>query len=756
MCIDEGYAVLGVERHRVLPKLMTTDVMVEEFYKSINRSISGAYTMKISTILDKIDEKQLYVPAFQREYVWKRDDAKSLVESLIKEYPTGTMLTWETSNPPELKGPHRYDEKMGAVRILLDGQQRITTLYMLIRGDIPPYYTAPEITNDTRGLYANVESLELAYYHKSRMQNDPLWQNITHIFQQKVRSKDIVHALEDRGETVSRERDDKIDDNVLAIRNILDREFPEQTIPVKANVREAINIFYKVNASGVSLTEAELALAQISGYWPQARDLFKRKLVVMEENGFSFKLDFIVFVLLGCMYHMATDLRKLHGPENNEAIRKAWSRLDKDILDYTINIMRSRAYIDHTSEISSVYALIPIIVYLYDRGTSFISDQQIRKMIKWFYYSQVRGRYNSQLQQKLDFDLRIIAESEQVFDELLNVISEDNRLEIIPEEFIGRTVSNPLFSLMRWYMKSKNAICLTTGVGLHRNMGKSYQLENDHIFPYTILQKYGYGKDHRLRYQLAQEMTNRAVLTQKANRTKSDTAATDYLTEVKRSFPSALKLQCIPDDESLWDISRYEDFLSTRRKILATELTKFLENLTVTEDVPVPLQLEELIAGGESEVLEFKSSIRWDYKLGNTNKKLEEVVLKTVAAFANSNGGALLIGVDDSGKILGLENDYSWLLGNKDEFELHLRNIVSKSFGIAFTANKLKVSFPTIESQEICRVEIQPSDKPIIIKGTDVNGVPFEKLFIRNGNSSIELPTSQIVDFVKHKTKLYD
>jgi hypothetical protein len=377
-------------------------------------------------------------------------------------------------------------------------------------------------------------------------------------------------------------------------------------------------------------------------------------------------------------------------------------------------------------------------------------------MIKWFYYSQVRGRYNSQLQQKLDFDLRIIAESEQVFDELLNVISEDNRLEIIPEEFIGRTVSNPLFSLMRWYMKSKNAICLTTGVGLHRNMGKSYQLENDHIFPYTILQKYGYGKDHRLRYQLAQEMTNRAVLTQKANRTKSDTAATDYLTEVKRSFPSALKLQCIPDDESLWDISRYEDFLSTRRKILATELTKFLENLTVTEDVPVPLQLEELIAGGESEVLEFKSSIRWDYKLGNTNKKLEEVVLKTVAAFANSNGGALLIGVDDSGKILGLENDYSWLLGNKDEFELHLRNIVSKSFGIAFTANKLKVSFPTIESQEICRVEIQPSDKPIIIKGTDVNGVPFEKLFIRNGNSSIELPTSQIVDFVKHKTKLYD
>jgi len=88
--------------------------------------------MKISTILDKIDEKQLFVPAFQREYVWKRDDAKQLIDSLIKEYPTGTMLTWETSNPPELKGNHKYNESQGAVRLILDGQPRVTTLSMRI------------------------------------------------------------------------------------------------------------------------------------------------------------------------------------------------------------------------------------------------------------------------------------------------------------------------------------------------------------------------------------------------------------------------------------------------------------------------------------------------------------------------------------------------------------------------------------------------------------------------------------------------
>ena len=106
-------------------------------------------------------------------------------------------------------------------------------------------------------------------------------------------------------------------ENINAVTRIRDREFPEQTIPVKASIREAIDIFYKVNASGVALTEAELALAQISGYWPQARDLFKAKLAALEKEGFVFKLDWLMYVLLGCLYHLGSDMRKLHGEENN-------------------------------------------------------------------------------------------------------------------------------------------------------------------------------------------------------------------------------------------------------------------------------------------------------------------------------------------------------------------------------------------------------------------------------------------------------
>src|SRR3546814_19820019 len=90
---------------------------------------------------------------------------------------------------------------------------------------------------------------------------------------------------------------------------MLDLEFPEQTIPVKATIREAIDIFYKVNASGVSLTEAELALVKISGYCTQARDTFKAKLTELEARGFSFKLDFIVSALLAGLHNSGSTIR---------------------------------------------------------------------------------------------------------------------------------------------------------------------------------------------------------------------------------------------------------------------------------------------------------------------------------------------------------------------------------------------------------------------------------------------------------------
>lgn len=707
--------------------------------------------MKISTILDKIDEKQLFVPAFQREYVWKRDDAKQLIDSLIKEYPTGTMLTWETSNPPELKGSHKYNDSQGAVRLLLDGQQRVTTLYMLINGEIPPYYTAPEIMSDTRGLYVNVETLELSYYMKTKMENNPSWQNITQVFKGKVNPFDLQASFATAGRTLTNEELKILNDNINAITRIKDRDFPEQTIPVKATIREAIDIFYKVNASGVALTEAELALAQISGYWPQARDLFKAKLAVLEKNGFVFKLDFIVYALLGCLYHLGSDMRKLHDAENNDKVRAAWKLLDTQVLDYVVNLLRANAFVDHSDEINSPYALVPIIVYCFDKNGTHLTDAEIRKVVKWFFYSQVKARYASQLNQKLDKDLRKVAELPQPFDALLQSIAEESRLEILPVDFVGRTVQHPLFSMMRWYLKSRGAVCLATGMSLRKNMGVKYQLERDHIFPSSKLKELGYA-DSAYKYSLVQELTNRAILTQHANRTKSATHAEDYLALVKTNFPNALELQCIPEDTNLWKIDNYELFLEERRKMLANHLNTFLQNIT-TSVVPVaPVSLYDLIAEGESDELEFKSTLRWDLNDGMVNKKLEEVIMKSVSAFANSQGGTLLIGVTDDGTVLGLEHDYLSLGDvDRDKFELHLRNLLNQQFGVGFVTSKIAIKFHEIDDNEVCQVEISPAKEPVILKIKDKNGQPLEKFYARSGNSSQEISLSDLNAYIKDR-----
>jgi hypothetical protein len=483
-----------------------------------------------------------------------------------------------------------------------------------------------------------------------------------------------------------------------------------------------------------------------------AADTFKAKIEQLAKIGFVFKLDFLVYVL-GCLYHTGSDMRKLHGADNNERVREAWKRLDDQALDYAINLLRSSAFVDHTDEINSIYALVPIIVYCFDKNGQHLTDSEIRKMVKWFYYSQVRARYVSQLPQKLDRDLRRVAEAGSSFDELLSVIAEEERpLEIVPSEFEGRAIAHPLFGLTRWYLKKKGAICFSTGVSLRQTMGKKYQLENDHIFPYSRLKKAGYGKDNRVRYALAQELTNRAILTQIANRSKSNMSADDYLSSVLHAFPQALDLQCIPGDRELWRIENYEAFLAARRKMLAGELNAFLDGITATEEAAEPASIDDLIAEGESDELEFKSSIRWDYRHECPSKKLEEVILKSVAAFANGQGGTLLIGVSNDGTVLGLERDYAALGGaDRDRFELHLRNILNHCFGVSFVTNRLRLNFPAANGTEICQIDVSPAQNPVIVKLTDKNGQAIERFYVRSGNASPELPLSEMNAYIRER-----
>ena len=137
--------------------------------------------MKIESAIESINLEEIVLPEFQREYVWDLKRAKELFISLLKDYPVGGILIWKTNNPPALKNLSKVDSNNRTFQVLLDGQQRLTTLYMLISGKIPPYYNEEDVTFDPRELAFNLETREFNYWKKA-MKENPRWQLLKDCF----------------------------------------------------------------------------------------------------------------------------------------------------------------------------------------------------------------------------------------------------------------------------------------------------------------------------------------------------------------------------------------------------------------------------------------------------------------------------------------------------------------------------------------------------------------------------------------------
>lgn len=163
-----------------------------------------------------------------------------------------------------------------------------------------------------------------------------------------------------------------------------------------------------------------------------------------------------------------------------------------------------------------------------------------------------------------------------------------------------------------------------------------------------------------------------------------------------------------------------------------------------------PSPLAALIAEGEHERLEFKETLRWDVGLGQENRKLEDVVVKTLAGFANRIGGTLLIGVTDHGEAKGLDRDYACLGGNRDKLELHLTNLFTKYFGQACRAAKIRVSFPDQDGTVVCRVDMDRSAQPVFVSLADRGGNMAERFYVRSGNSTQELKLSEATPYIRN------
>ena len=683
-------------------------------------------SQQVQFLLEDIKNKNIVLPEFQREFTWNKTQVKNLLDSMLAGYPIGSLLIWKTTNPPALKNLP-INEVEGSVKVLLDGQQRLTALYLLIRGDIPPYYK--KIDKDPRDLYYNLRNQKLKYYMPQEMDNNPSWVKVVDCFRDAIDPNEIAKEEAKDSESEFVDLYPKFNDNLKEINDLKKANLSIMRVDQESGLNDALTVFDRVNTGGTPLTEADIALAYMCSTWKDSRRNLKKKIEEMKEEGFHFKLNFMVRAMNAVINYRA-EYDALH-ENNDEELREGWEELDS-ILDYLLNFLKNRAYIYSTKDLATYNVLIPVIGYLGKIGGEFKSEKEVNKMLRWIYAALYRSRYSGSVDQRLQEDLEALND-EDPLESIINLLEkEEGSLEVTKGELHERGIRHPLYNMMNFVIRKRGGVDWKNHLDLSNPIGRDYSVERHHIFPRAVLKKAGYKTSkNREHYNKVHEIANRVPLTKSGNLEIFDSEPEKYLPKVEENNPGNLEKFLIPKNRNLWKVKNYEQFLEKRREMIAEEINKFMEKLLESEREkvdPINLTNQE-----EGKTLEFKSSLRWDYYQDKVNKDLEKVIAKTIAALLNTEGGSLLIGVKDDGEILGLENDYNTLRGGKDEFLQKLVQVVNNYIGENNHAF-IEPGFFEAGGKEVCRVKVDKSPRPVYL---DDNG--NNKFYVRTQNSSREL-----------------
>lgn len=699
--------------------------------------------MAIKDLISDINSSNLVLPEFQREYVWTREQAKQLFVSLTRNYPVGRLLLWKTQDPPELKNVAELPEILGTVQVLLDGQQRLTTLFMLITGKIPPYYREEDIKNDIRDLYTNLEDGDFQYYQPVRMKENPRWVSVIDCFD--ARQIEIVRIAQAicTDTTELAQVIQLLFDNLNRLRNIVNADLPIQLVPADATLDEAIDVFDRVNSLGTRLTQAELALTHVTGKWPYARRAVKAKIDQFKPRQFYFDLTFMTRALV-CAVTGHALFEQIHTSPLPE-LKSGWSRLS-GILEYIVNLLPGSAFINSTQDLSTLNALVPLIQYLALNSGKFPSDEEFRRALRWFYIAQIHQRYTGQADNRLEHDVTIVHREPSPWATLLEqIVDQRGRIDVKPDDFEGRGTSHPLYRMSYIFAKSRGARDWFNGVPLGTTGQGPYLIHSHHVFPSSELYEKLYSSDNHVHRQRVNAIANRAFLTGETNLGISNRLPMEYFPRVQELYPSELEKQCIPMDERLWQLPNYESFLEERKQLLAQAMNEFLDSLESPLETSSVRSVEDLIGMGESSTVEFKSTLQWDVKQSQVNKALRLEVLKTLAAFMNTDGGILLIGVEDSGEVYGIERDLQTLGDSEDKFlRLVASLIADRSKPLYSTLTSL--AFETVNGKKVCVVNASKSSEPVFIEGPKGSG----EFYIRSLNTTKALNPEETQEYLEY------
>lgn len=549
-----------------------------------------------------IANKSLELPEMQREYVWKSTRVRDLLDSLYRGYPSGVILTWQTSLDVQRNdfAVATTDQGSGASMLLLDGQQRLTSLSAVLRGEhinvrgrkrpidilfnldhpddvslITEVHEADDIEDDDVDGLDDAEEADLQTRMRMRtfvvaskaLAALPNWVSVTEV----MKTNSDAPFLQKAGVTSLDDPNyDQYSSRLQRLRGIRDYVYRMDVLEDTMSYEEVTEIFVRVNSLGAKLRSSDLALAQITARWPGSLSQFKGFQELTAQQGFDLDLGSHLRMLVALLTHQVK-FSTVAGL-SREDLERGWSRA-KEATHYACNFASANAGIDSEVLLSSPFALIAL-GYWADSRNFKPSQEEATMMRRWLLTANAKGRWSRGSSETiLNEDLAVLRNGGGPAQLLDRLQTQMGRLDVQPEDLEGRTARSALFKTMFLAFKQDGAQDWFSQIQISlRHSGSRDRLQFHHIFPRAYL----HAERPELRQGQIDDIANLAFIGGGTNRTISAQPPREYLAPLIEAEGDPLGLQQVPKDPELMSSDRYLEFLGARRVMIAARLNSYL------------------------------------------------------------------------------------------------------------------------------------------------------------------------------------
>jgi len=542
--------------------------------------------------VDRIDQRVFALPHMQRPFVWRKDQIRLLLDSVMRGYPIGEMLVWNTKcklvrrffiktytseeEPPKFE----YDKQPSddVKYLVLDGQQRLQSLYFSLLGTYDGQSLYFDILSgrkpDENGiLYSFHFSNEKSPSHKLMwlLLRDLVYANEENYL---IRRK-VISQLESLGVPLSEKDKELIEQNIDKLRKVFREDKVARAYVVRDTLDEngnvdidrVLEIFIRANSGGTILSKSDLLFSILKVDWLESEEIFTSLLKDMNNKvSVNFDKDFLIktcLTLIGAGAKYSADKFRGQNKKNLEAIREEWPKITKSI-GWTVDFLRDNS-LTSKDALPSNNAIIPITHYAHVKDCKIIEEEK-HTIFVWLCLALLNRHFSGNPDNLIDRCTELINKNNERFP----------KTEI--EEFV-RTEMKRAVGLQPDVLnkKSKSATMwkkLILNLLYHKRAEIDFQPlysgnkpNIEHIFPRSLLR----GKYEE---ELIWDIGNLRYLGRDENLWKLDEPPKSYLSALNKS---ELSIHLIPDDEKLWEVENYQSFLTERKKLVSARLEDVLK-----------------------------------------------------------------------------------------------------------------------------------------------------------------------------------